>query len=318
MSTRSIESPSNWTRVLAWLTLAALADWLIARTLTRAGIFMPKAPAISTAFQGLGMIGRLAITTSALLAIGFLGWYAWKGFHRGQKLLPASLVVLIGMMMTFLFVAPSGWLMLAYHIVAIIALLAIAVEAWSFDSTWKRRTSWGVPAAALLSGELYLVASALEAALRDPAINGALFFNLGELLFVVSGFVLWWYYGRKHLPWRARLLPALVALMFSGFFLVQPAMTGMISIWSTGLTLYLPWPLYILSLYAAFTAVVVQLRARQPEGLGILLLLAAGLAPQLSYQFMVGLIGLLVISLPLARLESASKSTVQDGLAAEA
>ncbi len=38
-----------------WLPLAALADWLLARTLARAAIFMPKSPAFIQIYTALGV-----------------------------------------------------------------------------------------------------------------------------------------------------------------------------------------------------------------------------------------------------------------------
>ena len=281
---------------------------------------MPKVPPVATVFQGLGILGQLALASSALLTIGLIGWYAWRELERGHKLLPVAVVGLLGLSLTFLFIAPAGWAAVAYHAVAMIAILAIATKAWKVDSNWQHRFAWGVPAAALFAGELYLMAGTVAVALRasGAAINGVVFFNLGELLFVASGFALWVYFGRERIPLRARILPLLVALTFSLSFLLQPAMTGVMSIWSAGLSLYLPWPLYALSLYAALTAAVVQLRDRRPEGLGILLLIAAGFSPQLSHQYLMGLIGLIVISQPRADIEQPAPQLEPRAFPAEA
>ncbi|MEK7786218.1 MAG: hypothetical protein AAB658_12470, partial [Chloroflexota bacterium] len=52
-----------------WLTIAALADWLITRTVTRTAIFMPKPPPVVAAYQALTLLGQLAFTVTGLLAL---------------------------------------------------------------------------------------------------------------------------------------------------------------------------------------------------------------------------------------------------------
>lgn len=74
--------------------------------------------------------------------------------------------------------------------------------------------------------------------------------------------------------------------------LAAPALTGILAIWSTGLTLYLPWPLYALSLWLACAVVAGSLRRNDPTGWAILLLAAGGYAPQLSTHVFLGLVAL--------------------------
>ncbi len=73
-------------------------------------------------------------------------------------------------------------------------------------------------------------------------------------------------------------------------------MTGILAICSSGLTLYLPWPLYALALLLACVMVIGCLRRGEPAGWALLLLAAGGYAPQLSYQAFLGLVGLWLLA----------------------
>jgi hypothetical protein len=77
----------------------------------------------------------------------------------------------------------------------------------------------------------------------------------------------------------------------------NPSMAGILAIWSIGLTLYLPWPLYAVSLWLAGAAAITALRQGQPAGWVILLLAAGGYAPQLSSQVFLGLVALYLLGL---------------------
>jgi hypothetical protein len=127
-----------------------------------------------------------------------------------------------------------------------------------------------------------------------PAISEPAFYA-GELFIPLSILALWWAYGRPS-PMRGWLLGAIPALVFTAARLASPSMTGIIAIWSTGMTLYLPWPFYAFSLWLAGVTVIATLRRDEPAGLAVLLLMCGGYAPQLSTQAFLGLIALWLLS----------------------
>ena len=284
--------------LLRWLATAAAADWLIGRTLTRAAIFMPKAGPVLFTYQTLSVVGQVAMTTTGLLAHAGLLWVAWT-LHRGsQRLLPVVIALLTLLNIAGLFTAPSAELGLAYHLLVLTGLLALAVHALKRSLGWSHSLAFVLPTGALIAGELYSAAAALPVALgrSGPSGMGLLFFNLGELLVVGSGLAFGgWLALRGPVRWTW-LIAALPALAFALVFSVQPALTGVMAIWSVGLTLYLPWPLYALSLWACAAAALAGLRRRHPAGLAIPLLMAGGYAPQLSTHLALGLIALWLLS----------------------
>ena len=161
-----------------------------------------------------------------------------------------------------------------------------------------------VPAAAVLVSILYQVGPALYEALHwtEAPLFTDMGFYLGELLVVLSPILLWTVYGRgaSRRIWLLSLLPA---AGFAAMYLASPSMTGVMAIWSTGLTLYLPWPLYAVSLWLASVTVVVSVRRGNPVGMAIVLLAAGGYAPQLSTQHFLGLIGLWLMTQPIQQPE---------------
>src|SRR3990172_4147179 len=87
--------------LLRWLALAALAEWLIARSASRAAIYMPKSAAALAAFRGMTLAGQLALSLASLLALLTLVSIAFRG-HRSlalsillSALVAASLVSMV-------------------------------------------------------------------------------------------------------------------------------------------------------------------------------------------------------------------------------
>ncbi|MEK7784504.1 MAG: hypothetical protein AAB658_03620, partial [Chloroflexota bacterium] len=218
-----------------WLTIAALADWLITRTMPRAAIFMPKPPPVVAAYQALTLLGQLAFTLTGLLALAAVLWIAWQS--RRAVVSPLVLLSLAILSIASVFVASGGWLAVGYQL-----LVMVAVGSVGQDGILPHKRAIIIPALALLLGGLYQLLPALYTALRwpgPPPFTGAVF-NLGELFVVLTPIVLWWavgQVGRFALPYK--LLAAAPALAFVAAYLVNPAMTAIIAIWSTGLTLYL-------------------------------------------------------------------------------
>lgn len=285
-------------RFFGWLAIAATVDWLIGRTLVRSAIFMPKSAAVLWAYQVLGTVGQAALTVSALLAYAALLWIAWRLRLQSHRILPAALVALTVLNVASLFIAPSAGMALAYHLLALAILLALAWLAARHSLGLAHAAASLLPASALIAGEAYKAAATLPAALRlsGPSEPAAALFNLGEALVVAAGVALGlWLGGRpgSRWVWPAGALPALgFALMFSA----QPSLTGVLAIWSIGLTLFLPWPTYAVSLGASTAAWLAALRDRHPAGLAIPLLVAGGYAPQLSSHLAFGLIALYLLA----------------------
>jgi hypothetical protein len=287
-----------------WLTLAALADWLIGRTMMRLAIFMPKSLPIIVVYQMLGYIGQFAATLISVLALCGVGWLAWRAVRvQRQFALPLVLSSLLALSLALLVVAPTGPLLLGYHLFLMAAVLLFGWQVWEGNASLAKRAAGTAVALAILFGELYQLLPALYETLRwpGPPPFASAFFNLGELFVVLSSMALWWAYGRGA-TWRVWLAAVLPALAFVVFRFANPAMTGIIAIWSMGLTLYLPWPVYALGLWLTGVTVIRALRQGNVAGWAILLLMAGGYAPQLSTHAFLGLLAQWMLALPTSQL----------------
>lgn len=184
-------------------------------------------------------------------------------------------------------------------------------QVWRGAGDIKNKIAWLIPALALLAGGLYQILPAFYMALRwpgPPPFTEALF-NFGELLAVLTPFALWWavlHTSRGVLPYTWAALPALA---FVAAYLLNPAMTAIIAIWSTGLTLFLPWPLYAVSLWLASIVVIVSVRRGSTVGWAVLLLAAGGYVPSTSTHIFLGLISLWLLASPQLHPENIQQST---------
>lgn len=282
-----------------WLALAALVDWLVTRTFTRMAIFMPKPPPVISAYRLLGYAGQLAANISSLLVLIALGWIAWQTWQHGRTW---QAIIWLGLpiwSLIFLFTPATGWFAVGYHVLLLSAIILTTGHAWQPPTPPASLLARLLPALALLLGGIYQTIPTLYEALHwpGPPPLTTLLFNIGELSVALSSFVLWWAYGRRcsRATWLVASLPALA---FSALYLAMPAMAGILAIWSIGLTLYLPWPIYALSLWLAGGTAIGALRHNDPSGWAIILLAAGGYAPQLSTQAFLGLIALWLLAAP--------------------
>ncbi len=287
--------------LLRWLVVASLADWLISRSLARMAIFMPKTSPILAAYQGLTWLGQFASMTCALLGLITLVYLAWRLWKNSRGFACLALICLLGLNLLFLISAPDPMGIL------ISGLLSLAIVAWLGWKIWTNtarldhRIMVMLPALAIGIGNAIHVWQALFAALKLPGPAPLLtqIFNLGELLAVLSPLGLWWAYGQRKPDRRAiwiYLIASLPAALFLLVHTLNPAMTGILAVWSTGLTLYLPAWLYALSLWLGVAAVVVSRQNDNPAGWALILLASAGYAPQLSSQITLSLIALSLLA----------------------
>lgn len=278
---------------LLWLlVLAGLTDWLVTRTLTRFAIFLPKTPAMITGYQILGWVGQIASTLAALLALATLFWIAHAEWRTQRNQWLGVWIAALGLLsLIFLLLPPGNWL-LAYHLLAACILVTLGGAALRTPAPIAIRTARLLPVLAMTAALLHQAAPTLYTALRlpGPPLASTHLFQIGEMLVVAGAIALWWAYGRDTEA-RDWAVGALSALPFAAAYLYTPAMTATIVIWSTGLTLFLPWWVYAVALGLTAVAVVRQWRlGEQSIACAILLLAASGYAPQLSTQFFFGLI----------------------------
>ncbi len=302
---------------MRWLALAALADWLITRTLARAAIFMPKAPPVLAVYRALILGGQVASTFAALLALLGMGWLAWHYWKERKGFPSLALLGLAVFSLVSLAIPPGGLVQLFFHVLNLGAILWIGLESWRRASRSRGRMAVLLPALALFTGGLYQTSQIVYGVFGLPGSSAFALglFNLGELFVVLAPIGMWWAY-RIHSydsstvvqptrrsaasPRRVGALPlqaAIPAIGFAALTLANPSMAGILAIWSTGLTLYLPWPFYALSMWMFGMTFLALRRQDQPAAWALLLLAAGGYAPQLSSQVFYGLIGLSLISI---------------------
>lgn len=281
----------NHLPLFRWLTFAAVIDWLIGRTVTRSAMFMPKSPLMIAVYQALGAIGQVALTLTSLLAIIAVIWIAWR--ERRHGLWPLLLIARVALSLGSMFVAPTGWLRVIDHALSLIIVSALLARLWRTTAALIDKVMWSLPGLALFCGVLCQFLPALAEALNLSATPtwASAIFNLGELLIVLSPIGLAWI-NRVHLNRKACALAIIPALLFTLAHFANPAMTGIIAIWSMGLTLYLPWPLYAISLWLFGALVNRSIGYQTPIGWVLLWLAASGYTPQLSTHLFIGLIAL--------------------------
>lgn len=286
--------------LLGLLVATALIDWWVTRTLTRLAIFIPKSDAMVQGYQWLSWLGQMGSTLSALLVVLGIVWMVreeWRGVRF--SLLGLCLAGMLALNFVFLVQPPGDLLLLAYALRA----LYLGLLVWrALKLPGKSRLALLAAAAAMLLVLLHQIAPTLYAARHwpGPPAWGQVAFWAGEALVLLAAVALWWAYGRG-VSRRAWLLAALPAMLFGGVFLATPALTATVVIWSNGLTLYLPWWLYAAALWL-FGVTVLRRLSLQDHAVAaaLLLLAAAGYAPQLSHQVAFGWFALWLLHRPFS------------------
>jgi len=240
------------------------------------------------------VVGQLATSLTSLLAILALGWIAWQALRQQRdRILAATCAALLLVSLLGLFIPTAGWLALFFQALLGIAILVLLRQVWMSPLSLAFKIAVSSVALTLLVTSLYQGLDPVATVLGLPALplSGGLLFNAGELLVLISVVALWWSTARRA-AWKIWLIASLPALAFAVPRLLAPAMTGIMTIWSTGLTLYLPWPFYVGAVWLAGVTVLHTLRQGDAAGWAIILLAAGGFAPQLSIQAFLGLIAL--------------------------
>jgi hypothetical protein len=267
----------------------------------------------------VGRIGLYLISPTAVLALAVLlllvvpTGAAAVSARQAPRLALSLLLAVFGLLaLAHTFYPTQLWLNVTLNLLTLVALWCVAL----LCLVEGKRSAWlraGVTLIALAySGWLYYV---LQQDLVDRGVSlpGApiLFLNLGEVAAVLVPVALFAAVALPHGQWRHPLrwvLPVLLAAVFSAGnvadALLNQGFMGVFTIWSVGLNLFLPWPLYAISgalyVYAVLTCFKGRgRRAREANpgtGMGLLLLTFAGYALQLPFQFTVAVLSIALLS----------------------
>ncbi len=290
----ALPGPIPWPSLWRLLVVAMLVDWLVTRTLTRLAIYMPKTPAMIEGYRWLswgGQVGSAVAAVAALACLAGVALVEWRG--RRNPWLSGIAVGLGALGLLFGLWPPGPWLLL-FHGLTLGFLVGMGVRILRLSREWGTRLALMTPGLAMGAATLYQAAPTLYTALERPGppFWSLYLFYAGELLVVVGSGALWWVYGRSrgYGRWSLAALPALLVTLA---YLAAPAMVATVIIWSHGVTLFLPWWLYGAAIWLwGETLLCLWRQGTEAPCWALLLLMAAGYAPQLSSQLVGGLLSL--------------------------
>ena len=118
----------------------------------------------------------------------------------------------------------------------------------------------------------------------------------GEVLVVLAGAAVFWAWGspRWRLAGRVGIAAVVGFVAVVGLSTMTPSSTtSILALWTTGMSFFLPSPVYLLSLALYLVTVVACFRDKDAFwlGTGLLLLLVAGYMPEATYHHLLVILG---------------------------
>ena len=320
-------SERDWLVRLTGLALIWVGgvEWLLGRVVSR----MAASPALEglgrTVIEVVGRAGLFLISTAFLLALMlYLAEVLQFGGSANRRrdvgglalavylALFAVLLAAHAALTAFAGLRDAVWLDLSFNILSLVALAWAAIRAVAGrDIPAAARAGISVVAVAYGTWYYSVIGGALSRGEGTflPGTGGGLL--LGEAAALLAPAL---FFAATSVPsgrWRRLrgwFVPGLALLLFAAGniadIVVDQGFTGVFTIWSVGFTLYLPWPLYAVSL-ALFLHALGTCFARRHDaergyanpntGLGLLLLLYAGFYLQLTYQHLLALLAVLLL-----------------------
>ncbi|MDO8611318.1 MAG: hypothetical protein Q7R32_00650, partial [Dehalococcoidia bacterium] len=317
-----------------WTLLAAgLGELFLYRMLSRIGVHIPKDGLVLDVYSSLVRTGSFAFNVSSVavfLALGLLAYACarrWGGRRPLRAVTPALIAAFGAISLLFAFVDEGDSAKLAYGAFSAGLMIALAAIAWTDGrSDHYRKATVGLIVLAYLFAQYYTLSNqayrALDLTTAPPQTARAL--EMAELLVVATALLAFWRWSgvRAGLNWRPSPVQlgvaGLLIFAFLGAYRGEDSSTAAIlSLWTVGLTLYLPLPVYALALGLYGAALVACLgRARRdpafmPDAVALGLLPVAGLTLDLTYQHLVAIVALLLLVQP-----SLAPSDAQDAVLA--
>jgi len=305
--------------VLWPLLVAGLSELVLFRTLSRVAVHIPKQGIVLWIFDALVHVGSFAFnlaSVAVVVALVLVSYAVMRG-HFGRRPLAAAvgpgLFALAGGSLLLGFLNEDSTARLAYGLMSAAIMLALAGQGLIDRQRAPGRSAVvGVTVLAYLFAQYHVLAVQAYQSLAIPSDPPASIASLeiAEALVLLNTFLMFWIWSGVRLrpaavPTRLQLVTAgVLIVLFLGSYYGRPdsSTAAILSLWSLGLTLYLPVPVYAiaLGLYgAALSRCLAQAwhGDRPPwDAVALGLLPVAGLTLDLTYQHLVALLALSLLA----------------------
>lgn len=287
---------------------AVLAETLLLRIVVRVGVHVPKHDVFTGLFETASTLGSLAFNFASVLALILLALVLTFVIanERSRAFSPLiavlSAALFLGLFLTLVTNTPEADALFGVA-AALLAVTILIAAVRTGDLTPAVAIALGLMVAAYLSYEYYTLSYVfyriLDYAAIPPLSLDAL--RLGEALAMVAAGAVFFAWGLPR--WgkiggagAAVVAVVLLALTVAG---LSPVSTmAILALWTTGISLFLPFPIYLLALALFLLTIVACFRDRHAYWIaaGLLLVLLAGYMAESTYQHLLFLLGIFFAS----------------------
>lgn len=310
--------------LLKALLVAGLIELLANRVFSRLAMHIPRdflnKDLLGFLFGSLSSLGVIAYSVSYALACGIFLYLIYQKLKR-----PGTVAAVFCFLLLFILtldlltqlMGPSTAFSIFYDLASLAAIWMIAC----FGLTKSGSNSYKLPLLCLaFSYTCYYyfkvsqtAAGLLGITMAPPWVIEV--FSIGELVAIINSLLLFFIYSCA-LPLREMsrpggltsltgsvvqkkslwILPSVLALSFLLARFFDPYMLSLVSTWSLGWNLYLPFPLYAIAIWLFSYTVLENIRKRPHVSYGLGLIFIAGYAISLNYQVLEAILGVSCIS----------------------
>ncbi len=290
-------------QIVLGLVVAALLEITLLRLTTRIGVHVPRSELAGDALQAASFIGSFAFNSASILAIGLTVFLlVVRTAQVRDKVARFSLAgfsgaLIIGLVMSLITGGAAWDGVFGLAATLLVLMLGVTLMANKGVSTGPRA------AVALIVGAYlcyqYYSLSHITYRLVDYAALPPLGIDVlrwGEVLVVLAGAVVFWAWGlpRWRLAGRVGIAAVVVLVVVVGLSTITPSSTtSILALWTTGMSFFLPSPVYLLVLGLYLVTVIACFRDKDAFwlGTGLLLLLVAGYMPEATYHHLLVILG---------------------------
>ncbi len=308
-------------QVVQGLIVAALVEIALLRLATRIGVHIPRSELASDGLQVASFVGSFAFNSASILAIGLtvllltlMTTQVRDTVARvGLAVISAALMVSLSMSLVTGTAVWDG----VFGIAATLLVLMLGVTLMARkDVSAGPRAAIALVVGAYVCYQYYSLSHIAYRLLDYTALPplGIDVLRWGEVLVVLAGVGVFWAWGLPRWRRAGRLGIAAVAgiVVVVGLSSLTPSSTtSILALWTTGMSFFLPSPVYLLALALYLVTIVACFRDEDAFGLGagLLLLLVAGYMPEATYHHLLVILGVGFLTGAFRIAEEASDRT---------
>ena len=282
--------------------MIVVLEVLFVRPFLKVGFGLLRGGPVPSLYEVIITLSPFILSSSfllALISVGLAGYLLIKDSSKSGVITSTFLFGFLILGVLSVFTTPEAVLLIVQNIVAFIVITLLVLRFTKSVSTKMVKIIIVLFISSYFVAFWFIVAPVVFTLGGPKPAFIVEILNIGEALIIANALPLYVYFvgikKKNYSKGSELILPSVPAAIFTGIYLLNPALTSLSSTWIFGYNLFLPFPFYIAALWLYADLIIRMLKVKKEVVYGLLFIFIAGRNLESVYLTLLAILGIFLL-----------------------